>query len=430
MESLPDNSVVVSVASPIKYMSNNIFYKHRQASDFWYLTGFEEPDSAVILEKKSSSKGYRMTLFCQGKDPAKEKWEGARTGLEEAASIFSADDARSIEVFSSHLKSSLDMYDHVYIDLPSTSTPASTGSSKGILAHLSTFAREQDSVIQQLASSRSRPLAPEVSRLRSVKSPAEQRVMRAAADISGRAHAKSMRYTRVGMPESSVAAHFEYLCSVAGAERPAYVPVVASGANALIIHYTKNNHIIRDGDMILTDAGCEYHGYASDITRTYPANGRFSSPQRDLYSAVLSAQRSLLSMCSEAANVSMLELHGKSRDLLRKELQNIGLEVSSRDLERTLYPHFVGHPIGLDLHESTYFNRAAPLQAGMVVTVEPGIYVPPTSDYPKAFHNIGIRIEDEVLVGKEHPVVLSVTAPKEVEDVEGACQGLLGLEAY
>jgi intermediate cleaving peptidase 55 len=220
------------------------------------------------------------------------------------------------------------------------------------------------------------------------------------------------------------------MCALSGSERPAYVPVVASGANSLIIHYTTNNHVARSGEMLLIDAGCEYRGYASDITRSYPVNGRFTSPQRDLYSAVLSAQKILVSLCHESAGISLLELHSRSCDLLRKELKNIGIDVSSWVLASALYPHFVGHPIGIDLHESAHFDRSTPLKTGMVVTVEPGIYVPPTPSFPRAFHNIGIRIEDEVLIGTEHPIVLSACAPKEIEDVEGACQGLLGFEAF
>ncbi|KAF9458010.1 peptidase M24 [Collybia nuda] len=433
MDALPDNSIVVCVAAPIKYMSGNIFYKYRQASDFWYLTGFEEPDSAIILEKTSNSRGYRMTLFCSGKDSAKEKWEGARTGLPEAASIFRADDARSIDYFSSHLKSVMTYYSHVFVDIPPTHTrQGPRGTTKSVMKFLSppTAPRSEYDILVDSLSTKRKPLAPEVAKLRAFKSDAEQRVMRAAADISGRAHAKTMRFTRPGLSESALAAHFEYLCSMAGAQRLAYVPVVASGPNALIIHYTSNNHVVRGDEVVLIDAGCEYNGYASDITRSFPVSGSFTAPQRDLYSAVLSTQKQLVALCHESANLSLHELHRKSCEFLKQELNQIGFGLHAGDLERVLYPHFLGHPIGIDLHESSHFDRSGSLRKGMVVTVEPGIYVPPTPNFPKHFHNIGIRIEDEVLVGKTHPTVLSVSAPKEIADVEGACQGLLGLEPY
>lgn len=336
----------------------------------------------------------------------------------------------SIQDFPSHLKSLTSLYSTVYVDLPPHASRKGRPA-KSLLRYLSPAVgprSEYESILESLSSARRKSLAPHVSKLRAIKSEDEQRVMRAAADISGRAHAKTMRFTRPGIPEAALAAHFEYLCSLSGSQRQAYVPVVASGPNALIIHYTYNNQVVQDGEMVLMDAGCEYNGYASDITRTYPASGKFTEPQRDLYSAVLSAQKMLVSMCSESHGLSLYDLHRKSCELLRQELRQLGFDLRSGDLERCLYPHFLSHPIGIDLHESSQVERSSQLKEGMVITVEPGIYVPPTPQFPTHFHNQGIRIEDEVLVGKEHPVVISVSAPKEVVDVEGACQGLLGLE--
>lgn len=439
MESLPDNSLVVAVASPIKYMSANIFYKHRQASDFWYLTGFEESESAVILEKTSSSKGYRMTLFSAGKDLAKEKWDGARTGYNDIERIFKADNAIPISNFTSQLKSLVPSYSNIFLDLPDTRTSSKTSSSssKSLLKYLTSTIRassgDPTTALESISSFKRRALAPEVAKLRAIKSPAEQALMLQAATISGRAHAKTMRFAKPGMNESALAAHFEYICALNGAQRPAYVPVVASGANSLIIHYTSNNMIIGPDELVLIDAGCEYNGYASDITRTFPASGKFTQPQRDLYTAVLSAQRQLVALCTEKARVSLHDLHRMSLTLLRTELNQIGFKLDGHgasDLERVLYPHYLSHPIGIDLHESTYTDRSAALKQGNVITIEPGIYVPPTANFPKWFHNLGVRIEDEVCVGKNDPVVLSASAPKEIEDVEGACQGLLGFEAY
>ncbi|EIN10128.1 hypothetical protein PUNSTDRAFT_64678 [Punctularia strigosozonata HHB-11173 SS5] len=431
MERLPDNSVVVSVSAPVKYMSGRN-YKYRQASDFWYLTGFEEPDSAVILEKTSSSRGYRMTMFSHGRDMAKEKWDGPSTSQDALRSHFAADDARPISVFASHLKGLLPLFDEVYIDLPSNRKFSGANNTKSLLKFL-TPRSEVDplSEIPVLSSSRRKPLAPEVARLRAIKSESEVRIMRKAGAISGQAHAKTMRFCRPGISEHALAAHFEYICALQGSQRPAYVPVVASGANSLVIHYTTNNHLVREDEMVLIDAGCEYNGYASDITRTFPASGVFSQPQRDLYSAVLAAQKELIPLCTEESDLSLNDLHRKSVESLRRELLQIGFDISmmSGDMN-LLYPHFLSHPIGIDLHESTNFERAGRLKAGMVVTIEPGLYVPPAVQFPKYFHGLGVRIEDEVLVGKEHATVLSAEAPKEISDVEGACQGLLGFQPY
>jgi len=251
--------------------------------------------------------------------------------------------------------------------------------------------------------------------------------MRQAANIGAEGHTRTMRFTRPGLPESALAAHFEYTCALMGAQRLAYVPVVASGPNALMIHYVANDHIVNDNELVLVDAGCEYNGYASDITRTWPVGGIFTPPQKDLYQAVLNAQKACINLCNEAAGMNMFALQRQSCKFLHEELKNIGFRLSMGELERFLYPHFISHGIGIDLHESRGNNRADQLKEGMVVTVEPGIYVPPDPRFPKHFHNTGIRIEDEVLVQKAHAVVLSVNAPKEIVDIEGACQGLLEL---
>jgi len=219
------------------------------------------------------------------------------------------------------------------------------------------------------------------------------------------------------------------LCALNGARRPAYVPVVASGPNSLVLHYTRNDQIIEEGELVLIDAGCEHHGYASDITRTFPASGTFSPPQRDLYSAVLATQKQMISLCSETAGYSQQDLHHRSCEILKTELNQVGFNLGKEgDLERVLFPHNLGHHIGIDLHESAHIARAAPLKAGMVITIEPGVYVPPTANFPKFFHSLGIRIEDVVVVGATHSTILSVSAPKEIVDVEGACQGLLELD--
>ncbi|KAF9268397.1 peptidase M24 [Marasmius fiardii PR-910] len=431
MDGLPENSVVVSVSGTVKFMSGQIFYDFRQASDFWYLTGFQEPDSAAILEKDSSSRGYRMTLFSAGKDLSKEQWDGARTSFPDACMLFRADDARSIDDFSCHLDAILKRYSHVFLDIPSKKTRRGPKSiSKSLIESLTGSPYGiTETVIETVKRKLTKPLTPHIARLRAIKSENEQRVMREAGNISGRAHAKTMRFTRPGLSESAVAAHFQYLCLLSGAQRLAYVPVLASGPNSLIIHYTSNNHLIQPDELVLIDAGCEYNGYASDISKTYPASGTFTPPQRDLYAAVLSVQKALVAQCTESANVTLYDLHAQSYRLLRQELIQLGFQLGAGDLER-LYPHFLSHPIGIDLHESNNFNRSETLKTGMVITIEPGIYVPPSPAFPKHFHNIGIRIEDEVLVGDKHPIVLSVSAPKEISDVESACQGLLGLEPF
>jgi len=213
--------------------------------------------------------------------------------------------------------------------------------------------------------SKRKPLAPLVGALRSVKSECEVEVMKASAEISSRAHAKTMRFAQPGLSEAALQAHFEYICARGGAQRPAYVPVVASGGNALIIHYTRNDHLLRDGELVLIDAGGEYNGYASDISRTFPVNGTFTPPQRELYSALLATQKSLVKECAVSRGHSLESLHRRSVDVLRSELERVGLPCAGGYiLERILYPHYLTHPIGIgrtiDLHESGTVERSAP----------------------------------------------------------------------
>lgn len=453
MDSLPQGSLVVCLGGTIKYMSQEIFYKFRQASDFWYLTGFQEADAAVILEKTPTrTRSYKMTLFSSGKNAHREKWDGARTSFDDAVSIFAADEARDASYFYSYLKSILPLYDNYFLSpYPATHQTRrrrrrslvefiNSGSSSSHTGSWLTLQEACDTLVEDMTINKIRDLRREVARLRTIKSPREQAVLRKAADVSALAHTKTMRFANMqdNTPESAIAAHFEYLCLLNGAARMAYVPVVASGANALIIHYTSNDNLVQPGDLVLVDAGCELNGYASDITRTYPTypTGRFTTAQAELYNAVLVTLKHCTSLCTESSGMNLYDLHAESCRVLTRELNKLGFNLSENTsgpgnaaVERVLYPHFLSHPVGIDLHEA-FMNRNSPLQTGMVITIEPGVYVPASSAYPKQYHNIGIRIEDEVLVQPNHPIVLSVDAPKEIVDVEAACQGQLGLGPY
>ncbi|BGP47215.1 aminopeptidase [Rhodotorula kratochvilovae] len=440
VDRLDDGAVVVVAGGKTVYLSQNIFYRFRQRSNFWYLTGFEEPDSALIIEKTSCAKGYKMTLFCPPKEPYHELWNGPRTGLDGARDILGADEAYDSTSFARQLQSILSSNSRgpVYIDLPSVSpttfsrTRPRTHKARSLLDYLSpsgsgtpTIPDEVDDVLAALQKRNVRSAAAEVERLRLIKSEAEVRVMRKAADASAAAHAKVMRFARPGLTEHHLTSHFAYHTSLRGATREAYVPVCASGAQALTIHYLDDNRPLRQGETVLIDAGCEWGGYASDITRVFPVSGTFSTAQAHLYEAVLRIEKACITYCRANANLSLEELHRLSVDMTRTELQDLGFHLRGGDLERVLYPHFLTHPLGVDLHDTMTFGRNEKIQEGMVITIEPGIYVPPLAHFPKGFHNLVVRIEDEVVVGAEDPTVLSVNAPKELVDVEACCQGLL-----
>ncbi|KAG9091321.1 hypothetical protein FS749_016635 [Ceratobasidium sp. UAMH 11750] len=308
-----------------------------------------------------------MHLFMRERDPHDELWNGPRTGVQQSRDIFGADEVSNIDEFPRILRSAIKKASNVYADLkpygdyPLQTAPRTSG--KSLLAYItrivSSFAEE--TVEDILKRARPQSLLDRVATLRRIKSPAERKMMRKAGDISGIAHAKTMRFAKSAKSEAQLAAHFEYLCAMQGAQRPAYVPVVASGANALIIHYTNNDCLLKQGELVLMDAGCEFNGYASDITRTFPVgtSGSFTAPQKELYTAVLTVQKRLISLCTENAGESLNSLHAKSVEGLGKVLTEIGFDLGAgnRRLDR-LYPHFLSHPIGIGTYDTgTLENR-------------------------------------------------------------------------
>lgn len=441
MNRLPDNSVVVAMSGRVKSMSGNIFYKFRQESNFWYLTGFQEPDSAVVLEKDpSSSRGYKMTMFVPMRDEHNETWNGPRSGLDGATDMFGADDAKESDpaVLLTFLKHTLPQYTHVYVEPPTQPTmprrgPA-TSKAANVLNYLAPpsptgfdlFSKKTDfeAVVKLLGDTRKcHSLAKEVERLRFIKSPNELRIMKRAGNLSGQAMAETMGFVRPGCSEAQLQAVFEYNCALHGSQRPAYVPVVASGANALTIHYINNDRLVPPDQLVCIDAGAEVDGYASDITRAFPTNqdGRFSEPQKDLYTAVLNVLKACTKLVTEELCYTLADVHRRSVDFLRQELTQIGFSLSGGALERVLYPHYIGHWLGIDLHDCASVDRTTKLESGVVVTIEPGVYVPFDPAFPKHFHGIGIRVEDDIAVQKSDNIILSAAAPKEVVDVEAAC---------
>ena len=255
------------------------------------------------------------------------------------------------------------------------------------------------------------PLKELMNQLRNTKSPAEISNMRKAGQASGRAFTECMRQSWT--QEKHLAAFLDYRFKLNDCDGSAYVPVVAGGKNASIIHYTQNNHLLNPNDMILVDAGGEYGGYITDITRSWPVSGHFSPAQRDLYTAVLSTQRHCITLCRASADISLDGLHELAESHLRDQLSQLGFDVSGKALER-LFPHHLGHYIGLDVHDTPGQSRKASLREGQCVTIEPGLYVPDTGEYPEHFRGMGIRIEDSVCVQGEHPLVLTTEAVKEV----------------
>ena len=417
MQKIGPNGVVILASSPIAIRNNDCLFSYRQHSDFYYLTGFEEPESVAIFAPKR--KGGQFILFNRVKDRDKEIWEGIRAGQKGACKQFGADESFPIDDLEKKLPEILEGREQIHYSL---------GINKDFDQIL---LKALNKVRARVRNGMQSPFAfvdvdPTLHEMRLIKSPAEQMMMCKAAEISADAHIRAMQTCVPGMNEYQLEAEITYEFQRNGARYAAYNTIVGSGANSCILHYTDNNKIIKNGDLVLIDAGCEYYNYASDITRTFPANGRFSAEQRAIYEIVLEAQIAGIKAVRPGAAYSLY--HSATVKVITQGLLDLGLlKGSLQDLIEKqayfkFYMHKSGHWLGLDVHDVGRYKidkKWRMLQPGMVLTVEPGIYI--SADLPgvaKRWHNIGIRIEDDVLVTAKGNEVLSHKAPKKITEIE------------
>jgi len=393
----------VLAAADLKYRSGAVFYPYRQESNFLYLTGWCEPESIAVIRKTGPQVGdCDFALLVRPKDAQAEQWSGPWSGVQAALDIFNADTAADIKTAGDALPELLSGASAVYTDIPHHHGGGGGGS--GPLA-------------PALRPHRTRPLAPHVHELRAIKSAAEVANMRRAGQVSGRALTEAMR--RPWTRERALAAYLDHAFTTSGCDGPAYVPVVAGGQRGLMIHYVRNDAALRSGDTVLVDAGGEYGTYVTDITRTWPVGGRFTPAQRDLYEAVLSAQRAGVALCRADAGLSLDRIHAATEAALRDQLARLGFDIKGNPAAMSvLFPHHVGHYIGLDVHDVPGYARSVPLRKGHCVTIEPGVYVPDDDRWPQHFRGLAVRIEDSVCVGDNNPYILSTEAVKEVVDIE------------
>ncbi|KIX05783.1 uncharacterized protein Z518_03755 [Rhinocladiella mackenziei CBS 650.93] len=407
---LPDKGIAIVAASDIQFRSGGAFYEFHQDPDFFYLTGFNEPEALAVIGKDATGTDHTFHLYVREKDPRAEIWDGARSGTQAASDVFNADETGDITKLKKVLPDLVGEASQVYTDLtaPDPNQSALRRFLYGIPRKTTEFAR-------LIESSKVHRLRPIMNDLRAFKSPAEIEVMRKAGRASGRAHTEAMRaaWTR----EKELDSYLRYRLAANGSDTIAFEPVVAGGRNALSIHYVRNDDVLQDHELVLVDGGGKYGGYIADITRTWPVTGKFSDAQRDLYQAVLTVQRSLISLCRGSANLSLDKLHSVAEEYLSNELRQIGFDMSSQAIE-TLFPHHLSHYIGLDVHDTVGYTRKTVLQEGHCITIEPGIYVPDDERWPKHFRNMGVRIEDSVSVQEENPFVLTTEAVKEIVDIE------------
>ncbi|TID17250.1 hypothetical protein CANINC_004013 [Pichia inconspicua] len=433
-EKIPKGSLAIIPGSTVKFASGSVFYQFQQNTNLYYLTGWNEPDSVCIIERPETADDPADHIFhmaVPATDVAVEQWEGERTGVEGAQEIFNADVSVSINHLSSHLEKLLRKYTNVYYDIGGAS---SATSKTGVM-----FSRLFPSIdnnndspsdkhnIENLLRKHAKqgfqinPLCNIVTELRAIKSNSELKVMRLAGKISGRAF--NQAYAKRFKTEKGLHSYLEYRFISGGCDKSAYFPVVAGGDHALCIHYVRNDDVLRDGELVLVDAAGNLGGYCADISRTWPVNGVFKPAQAEIYEALLSVQRRIINECTVQKGHSLNDLHNMSVDLLTLELRNAGFNnLQNWETSKYLYPHYIGHNLGLDVHDCPLYSRSTQLQKGQVVTVEPGVYVPNDDRWPAEFRGIGIRIEDDIAVGDNVNVILTAEAAKEIDDIENIAQ--------
>ncbi len=423
IDQMEDGSVAIIPAAHEKTRSYDTEFKFRQDSDFWYLTGFPEPDAIAVITK-GAKKPY--TLYVRPRDPLMETWFGRRQGVEGAVKNFGVDKAFSVERFDADLAKLLNGHEKLYY-------------------RFAVDAELDQKILRYMTEQRVRRLktaypphtvidpTPIIGDMRLHKSEKEVGFMQKAADIAAEAHILAMKKVKPGMNEGQVEALMEAFMKDKGASGVAYNSIIGGGDNATILHYVENNMPLKDGDLILIDAGAEYQGYASDITRTFPVNGKFTPAQREIYDVVLDVQLKCIDFTVVGNTHQKRQEY--SIELLTEGMKQLGLlKGKTKDLIKKkaylrYYMHGVGHFLGLDVHDAgRYFvdqqaKQSKPYAPGMALTVEPGLYIPPDDkSAPAKYRGIGIRIEDDVVVTETGNINLTASVTKDPDEIETIMQ--------
>lgn len=416
MSMVGEGALVILRAAPERVRNSDVLYPYRQDSDFLYLSGFREPDAMLVL--LPGEKGGESILFCRERDPDKEMWDGAMTGTESAVEDYGFDHALPIEKADETLRELLHDRVRVYYDLG-----RDVEFDHRLIAWLNEFrghSRRDFHAPEEIID-----LGHLLHEMRLFKSRGELAAMRKAGRISAAAQVRAMQACRPGVSEALIHAELvhEYMINQCV---PAYSPIVGGGANACILHYISNNQPLNDGDLLLVDAGCEYDGYASDITRTFPVNGRFSAAQRDLYEIVLQAQEQAINAARDG--VQWDDIHDVAVEGLTDGLLHLGIlkgdreEAIEKGLFENYYLHKTGHWLGLDTHDVGDYQvdgHSRVLEPGMVLTIEPGIYIREDDErVEERWRGLGVRIEDDILVTRDDPEILSKRVPKSIDEIE------------
>ncbi|MGH8529089.1 MAG: Xaa-Pro aminopeptidase [Nevskiales bacterium] len=410
------DAVAIVLAAPERARSRDTLHPYRQDSDFYYLTGFSEPEAAAVFAPGRKQGEY--LLFCRPRDPAKEIWDGRRAGPEGAVRDYGADQAFNIAELSKILPELLGSRRRVYYTL---------GSRKSFDRRLAGWLNTLKSQSRRGVNAPPELIALDslLHELRLIKDADELALMRRAAEISAQAHRRAMQACRPGRYEYQLAAEIRHEFETNGAT-PAYSSIVGGGANACILHYVENSASLREAELVLVDAGAEYQNYCADITRSYPVSGKFSGPQRALYEVVLAAQAAAIEQIRVGKHWN--QPHEAAVRALTEGLVALGLlqgdvsELIASESYKRFYMHSTSHWLGMDVHDVGAYKLNGEwreLVPGMVLTVEPGLYVAPDAEgVDERFRGIGIRIEDDVHVAENGPELLTVAAPKAIAEIE------------
>ena len=416
INAIGSGTVAIMPSAPVAMRSGDVEFIYRQDNDFYYLTGFAEPESVVLFAPDAQE---QFILFVRPRDKERETWTGRRAGLEGAVADYGADKAFALDELDGVLRRHLDKVDRVYYPL---------GANERMNARILELLRAAQAMRPRLGTGPHALLDPRelIHEERLHKRPEELAAMRDAIAISAEAHKAAMRTARGGMMEWQVEATVDYAFRSRGAAGPSYPSIIASGPNAATLHYINNDRQMRTGELLLIDAGCEYGFYASDVTRTFPIGARFTPLQRDLYEIVLAAQAKGIEAIKPG--IKFDDPHEAAVRVLVEGMCRVGLikgpvEDARRDgAWRRYYMHRTSHWLGMDVHDVGLYRvggESRTLESGMVLTVEPGIYIAPDdAAAPEEFRGIGIRIEDDVLVTSGGHEVMTAAVPKSVADVE------------
>lgn len=415
-----ENGIALVPSASMQMRSNDTEFPFRQESNFYYLTGFNEPDALLLLCKKG--KESKTVLFLRERDPEMEMWVGERLGVEPACEMLEIDEAYDIKHLEAELPKLLEGTEQLYLDtFRDNEYIHSVKKVSEELSHIRTVDVSPRNYIH---------LNSILEKMRLHKEPYEIDQIKKALSITTQAHHAAMAMVKPGMKEYEIQAIIEYVFKKNGSEHDAYGTIVAGGNNANTLHYVENRKTLTDGELMLIDAGCEWNYYASDITRTTPVNGKFSKPQQALYEGILDVQEQIIK--SVKPGVSKQQLQEKSELLLAQVMLDLGIVKGSLDAvienkaHKKYYPHGIGHWMGLDVHDTCPYKdesgKEILFKEGVVLTVEPAIYLPQDDlEIPEAFRGIGIRTEDNILVTSKGYENLSSDIAKTVKEIEAMC---------